>query len=60
MINDIGKVVLVSSDINLNQALFDQFELLNFLEIDVFHNLADYKKHNDPDLIVYNTKPKKL
>lgn len=60
MINDIGKVVLVSSDVNLNQALFDQFELLNFLEIDVFHNLADYIKHNDLDLIVYNTEPKKL
>ena len=60
MINDIGKVVLVSSDLNLNQALFDQFELVNFLEIDVFHDLVDYKKINHPDLIIYNNEPKKI
>ena len=60
MIKEMGKVVLVSSDSNLNQALSDQFELVNFMEVQVFSDLVNYKYQNQPDLIIYNNEIKKL
>ena len=36
MIKETGKVVVVSSDTNLNRALFDQFELVDFLDVKFF------------------------
>ena len=60
MIKEVGKVVLISSDRNLNQALADQFELVDFLEFKFFPDLDDYKDNNHPDLIIYNNEVKIL
>ena len=60
MIKEAGKVVVVSSDRNLNQALFDQFELVNFLDVKFLPDVGDYENHNHPDLIIYNNEIKKL
>jgi DNA-binding response OmpR family regulator len=60
MIKEAGKVVLISSDHNLNQALFDQFKLVDFLDIEFFSDVGDYENNNHPDLIIYNNEVKKL
>ena len=60
MIKEAGKVVVVSSDRNLNQALFDQFELVNFLDVKFLLDVGDYENNNHPDLIIYNNEVKKL
>jgi len=60
MIKEAGKVVIVSSDYDLNQALFDQFELVDFLEVKFFSDVSDYENNNHPDLIIYNSEVKKL
>ena len=60
MIKEAGKVVLISSDHNLNQALFDQFKLVDFLDIEFFSDVGDYENNNHPDLIIYNNEIKKL
>ena len=60
MIKEAGKVVIVSSDRNLNQALIEQFELIEFLDGKFFCDLADYKNNSHPDLIIYNNEVKKL
>ena len=60
MIKEAGKVVIVSSDHDLNQALFDQFELVDFLEVKFFSDVSDYENNNHPDLIIYNSEVKKL
>ena len=58
MIRETGKVVLVSSDSNLNRALCEQFELVNFLDVQIFSDLVNYEYHNQPDLIIYNNEVK--
>ena len=60
MIKEAGKVVVVSSDRNLNQALFDQFELVDFLDVKFLPDVGDYENNNHPDLIIYNNEVKKL
>ena len=60
MIKEAGKVVLISSDHNLNQALFDQFKLVDFLDVEFFSVVDDYENNNHPDLIIYNNEVKKL
>ena len=60
MIKEMGKVVVISSDTNLNRALFDQFELVNFLDVQIFSDLVNYEYQNQPDLIIYNNEIKKL
>ena len=60
MIKEAGKVVLISSDHNLNQALFDQFKLVDFLDIEFFSDVGDYENNNHPDLIIYNNEVKIL
>ena len=60
MIKEAGKVVLISADRNLNQALAGQFELVDFLEFKFFPDLDDYKDNNHPDLIIYNNEVKIL
>jgi len=60
MIKEVGKVVVVSSDRNLNQALADQFELVYFLDVKFFPDLDDYENNNHPDLIIYNNEVKIL
>ena len=58
MIKEAGKVVVVSSDRNLNQALTDQFELVDFLDVKFFPDVDDYENNNHPDLIIYNNEVK--
>ena len=60
MIKEMGKVVVISSDTNLNRALFDQFKLVDFLDVKFFSDVFDCKNHNHPDLIIYNNEIKKL
>ena len=60
MIKEAGKVVLISSDRNLNQALFAQFKLVDFLDVEFFSVVGDYENNNHPDLIIYNNEVKKL
>ena len=60
MIKEMGKVVVISSDTNLNRALFDQFELVDFLDVKFFSDVFDCENHNHPDLIIYNNEIKKL
>ena len=60
MIKETGKVVVISSDRNLNQALFDQFELVASLDVQFFSDLDNYDNHNHPNLIIYNNEVKKL
>jgi len=60
MIRETGKVVLVSSDSNLNRALCEQFELVNFLDVQIFSDLVNYEDQKQPDLIIYNNEIKKL
>ena len=51
---------MISSDTNLNRALFDQFELVDFLDVKFFSDVGDYENNNHPDLIIYNNEVKKL
>ena len=60
MIKETGKVVLVSSDSTLNQALTDQFELISFVKVQIFPDLVNYKCQSQPDLIIYNNEIEKL
>ena len=50
----------MSSDSNLNRALSDQFELVNFLDVQIFSDLANYEHQSQLDLIIYNNEAKKL
>ena len=47
-------VFLVSSDRDLNDALFDQFQLVDSFKFQILNNLNDLKELNNLDLLIFN------
>ena len=47
-------VFLISSDRDLNDALVDQFKLLNLFKFQILPNISDLKEVNNKDLIIFN------
>ena len=47
-------VFLVSSDRDLNDALFDQFQLVDSFKFHIFNNLNDLKDLSNIDLLIFN------
>ena len=54
MIKNAQTVFLISSDIDLNDALVDQFQLVDSFKFTIFNNLNDLKDFNNIDLIIFN------
>ena len=54
MIKNAQTVFLISSDRDLNDALVDQFQLVDSFKFQIFNNLNDLKDFNNIDLIIFN------
>jgi DNA-binding response OmpR family regulator len=54
MIKNAQTVFLISSDRDLNDALADQFQLIDSFKFQIFNNLNDLKDFKNIDLIIFN------
>ena len=54
MIKNAQTVFLISSDRDLNDALVDQFQLVNLFKFQILPNISDLKEVNNKDLIIFN------